>query len=49
MYISKDSPKNDLIQEEIQLFFGDGKNTLGDIEVDLKNYKELSLNEHTTV
>ncbi|KAA0710797.1 hypothetical protein E1301_Tti023617 [Triplophysa tibetana] len=52
VHVSKDSQKSDLIQEAIQLFFGDGKNTLGEItdfEVDLKNYKDLSVDEHTTV
>lgn len=50
VHVSKDSKKSDLIQEEIQLFFEDGKNTQGDItdfEVDLTNYK-LSVDEYTT-
>lgn len=52
LQVSKDSKKSDLIQEAVQLFFVDGKNTQGDItdfEVDLKNYQELSLDEDSTV
>ncbi|RXN14481.1 hypothetical protein ROHU_009103 [Labeo rohita] len=50
--VSKESKKPDLIQEALKLFFADGKSTEGDItefEVDLKDYKEMSVDEDITV
>lgn len=50
--VSKESKKSDLIQQAVKLFFADGKSPEGDItefEVDLKDYKEMSIDEDITV
>lgn len=50
--VSKESKKPDLIQQAVKLFFADGKSTEGDItefQVDLKDYKEMSVDEDVTV
>lgn len=50
--VSKESKKPDLIQQAVKLFFADGKSTEGDItefQVDLKAYKEMSVDEDVTV
>lgn len=50
--ISKDAQKRDLIQEAIDLFFPDGRNSQGpltDFELDLKDYQKVTVDDVITV
>lgn len=50
--VSKESKKSDLIEQAVRLFFGNGKSPEGDInefELDLMDYKEMSVDEDITV
>ncbi|XP_023656880.2 uncharacterized protein [Paramormyrops kingsleyae] len=50
--VSRGSQKADLLEKAFSLFFPSGKNSVGcasDFEMDIKDFKETSLDENTTV